>query len=166
MTHMMRILKKPVYFNLIFQGLLLFTVGQQIYFPQAYKYMHLVVLVVRMLVSEMYQNEHQTSKYDPLMIFLILTTASISIIEKIGHVNLGIIYLSALLGLTIILSLIISGVIKDSKQNLELKMHPKHIEAFQKSSVFTLGIFYALYAITIASFAYTFYELITLIFGA
>ncbi|MBF4693650.1 hypothetical protein [Fusibacter ferrireducens] len=165
LTNMMRNLKKPLVFNLIYQGLLLFTIGQQIYYPQSYKYMHLVVLLVRILISETYQNEYRVFKWDQLFIPMVFMSAIISIIEKVSGTNLGLLYLMILLGLIWMLAVLIANVIKDSKNHLKEKMHPKHVDAYKKGKHFILGVFYSLYAIAIAAFAYTLYELIQLVVG-
>ncbi len=158
-------LKKPYVFNLIYQILLLFTIGQQIYYPQHYKYMHLVVLLVRILISEAYQNEYRVLKWDQLFIPMVFLSAIISIIERVSGANLGLLYLAILLGMIFMLIQFIVNVIKDTKFNLREKMHPKHVDAYEKNKHFTLGLFYSLYAIAIVAFAYTFYELVKIIIG-
>jgi len=165
LSNVMGNLKKPYVFNLIYQILLLFTIGQQIYYPQTYKYMHLVVLLVRILISEAYQNEYRVLKWDQLFIPLVFLNAIISIIEKVSGTHLGLLYLVILLGLIWMLTQFIVGLINDTKFYLRERMHPKHVDAYEKNKPFTLGLFYGLYAIAIVAFAYTFYELIKLIIG-
>ncbi|GAU76998.1 hypothetical protein [Fusibacter sp. 3D3] len=165
LSQMMCNLKKPFVFNLIYQSLLLFTIGQQIYYPQSYKYMHLVVLLVRILISETYQNEYRVFKWDQFFIPMVFMSAIISIIEKVSGVHLGLLYLMILLGLIGMLAMFVLHVIKDSKDHLKEKMHSKHVDAYEKNKHFTLGLFYSLYAIAIVAFVYTFYELIQLIVG-
>lgn len=166
LSDMMDILRKPRVFNLMVQILLLFTIGQQIYFPQTYKYMHLVMLVVRLVISETYQNEHRVYKWDVVFLPMILLSSIISIIEKTANINLGLMYLILLMGIMFLMSLMVGEVIKDTKGHLKEKMHPKHIQAYEKNSIFTLGLFYTLYALTILGLSFTFYEIILLFFGS
>jgi len=124
--------------------------GDRLYVP--YKYMHLVVLLVRILISETYQNEYRVFKWDQFFIPMVLLSAIISIIEKVSGAHLGLLYLMILLGLIWMLAMFIVNVIKDSKDHLKEKMHPKHVDAYEKSKHFTLGVFYSLYAIAIVAF--------------
>jgi len=163
-TIMTKVLKKPLFFNLIYQGLLLFTIGQQIYYPQSYSYMHLVIVIVRLVVSEMYQNEHRVFDVDKILIPSILLSSIISIVEKAANISLGILYLSLLLIMIACLITIIRNAIEDSKENLKEKMNKKHIEAYEKSPMFILGIFYGIYLVSVLGFVYAIYEIIGLIF--
>jgi len=161
---MMRVLKQPRYFNLTLQVLLAITVTQQIYWPQEYKYMHLAVLFVRMLLTEMYQQEYRASKMDKWFIPAIFMTTAVSIIEKFANVQLSIVYLVCLLAATYLLLRMIGTLIHDSKQkDAAKKMHHKHVEALEKGRTFTLGVFYSIYATVLLSFVYTFYVIIKLL---
>jgi len=159
-----KVLKKPLLFNLIYQGLLLFTIGQQIYYPQSYSYMHLVIVIVRLVVSEMYQNEQRVFDVDKILIPSILLSSIVSIVEKAANISLGILYLCLLLVMIASLITVIRNAIEDSKQNLKEKMNKKHMEAYKKSPMFILGILYSIYLVSVLGFIYTVYEIIVLVF--
>ncbi|MGX8795254.1 hypothetical protein ACR6HW_04015 [Fusibacter sp. JL298sf-3] len=153
---MMRILRKPRYFNWVYQGLLIFTIVQQIYFPQSYQYMHLAVLAVRMLVSEMYQNDYRAGKWDRYFIPLVFLCAILSIIEHTWQIHLGGFYLVALMGATAALMGIVAAALKDTKAHLKTKMHPKHVEVTEKRRGFVVAILYGLYAVSALALVYAF----------
>ena len=161
---MMGVLKKPRYLNLVYQVLLILTVTQQIYWPQQYKYMHLAVLLVRMLLTEMYLQDYRVFKMDVWFAPLIGLTTIVSIIEKFAGVQLGIVYLVSLLAATYLLLRMIAKVIYDSKQSdVAQKMQPKHVEALEKGRKFIFSVFYLIYATILVSLIYTFYVIIQLL---
>ncbi|MGB3367947.1 MAG: hypothetical protein WBA54_10680 [Acidaminobacteraceae bacterium] len=126
--------------------------------------MHLVIVVVRLIVSEMYQNDYRVSKVDEILIPSILLSSIISIVEKAANISLGILYLSLLLVMIVCLATIIRKAIEDSKENLKKKMNIKHMEAYKKSPKFILGILYSIYLVSVLGFIYTIYEIIVLFF--
>lgn len=161
---MMNILKKPRYFNLVLQGLLLVTIFQQVYFPQHYKYLHLAVIIVRMLISEMYEQDYRFHPLDRWFVPTLLMTAVVSIVEKTAGFSLGFLYLILLMASLIMVIVMINGVITDSKtESHEYKMHPKHINMLKKGKGMTLGILYGMNLLVMIGFIYSFYELIKLI---
>lgn len=161
---MMGVLKKPRSLNLVYQVLLVLTITQQIYWPQQLKYMHLAVLLVRMLLTEMYLPDHRAFKIDVWFAPLIALTTIVSIIEKFGGVQLSIVYLVSLLVATYLLLRMIAQLIMDSKQNdVAEKMQAKHVEMLEKGNKFVFGVFYLMYATILVSLIYTFYVIIQLL---
>jgi hypothetical protein len=161
---MMGAIKKPRILNLVYQVLLVLTVTQQIYWPQEYKYMHLAILLVRMLLTEMYQQDYRSFKMDSWFAPLIATTTIVSIVEKSANIQLSIVYLVSLLAATYLLLRMIGNVIHDSKQpDVAKKMVPKHVEALEKGHKFVFAIFYLMYATVLMSMVYTFYVIIQLL---
>ncbi|MBS7526495.1 MAG: hypothetical protein PWP51_421 [Clostridiales bacterium] len=155
---------KPRILNLVYQALLIFTLTQQIYWPQEYKYMHLAVLVVRMLLTEMYQQDYRAFKMDYWFAPLIAITTIVSIIEKSAGIQLSMIYLVSLMAATYLLLRMIGNVIHDSKQpDVAEKMVPKHVEVLEKGRKFIFTIFYLMYATILVSMTYTFYVIIQLL---
>ena len=87
---MIKTLRNPRYFNAIYQLLLLLVVAQQIYYPQNYKYVHLALVFIRMLLSEVYVIEFRYLKHEQYFVMAIVVTSIVSIMEGIFFDSFGI----------------------------------------------------------------------------
>ncbi len=161
---MIKTLRNPRYFNTIYQLLLLFVIAQQIYFPQSYKYVHLALVFIRMLLSEVYVIDFRYLKNEQYFVMAIVVTSIVSIMEGIFSIPLGFLYLISLGAAVVIMSTFIKTMIDDSNnQAAAKKFHTKHSQMLKKNRAFTNGILYVLLGINALILLYTFYELFKLL---
>ncbi|GAB6108513.1 hypothetical protein [Fusibacter bizertensis] len=161
---MVKALRNPRYFNLIYQVLLVLVFVQQIYYPQEYKYVHLALVFIRMIISEGYNQTHRYFKFDEYFILAILVTSFVSVIEVIYSVQLGLVYLLSLTVAVVIMGTFLKTMIDDSKNGLGSdKFHPKHIEMLKKGRLFTNGLLVGLIGINVLILFYVLYEIIKLL---
>lgn len=161
---MIKTLRNPRYFNAIYQLLLLLVVAQQIYYPQNYKYVHLALVFIRMVLSEVYVIEFRYLKHEQYFVMAIVVTSIVSIMEGIFSIPLGFLYLISLGVAVVIMSTFIKTMIDDAKNKAAAKkFHPKHIEMLKKNRTFTNGILYVLLGINALILLYALYELIKLL---
>lgn len=161
---MVKALRNPRYFNLIYQVLLVLVFIQQIYYPQEYKYVHLALVFIRMIISEAYDQKHRYLKFDEYFVSAILVTSFVSVIEVVFSIQLGLVYLLSLAVAVVIMSTFIKTMIDDSKNGLGAeKFHPKHIEMLEKGRLFTNGLLMALIGICVMILFYVLYEIIKLL---
>lgn len=161
---MVKTLKNPRYFNLAYQILIIAVFAQQIYFPQDYKYAHLALVFIRMILSEVYETNQRYQKYEAGFIAAIVVTMGVSVIEGLLSINLGIVYLLGLAVSIVIMSTFVKTIIDDSKckQNAR-KFHPKHMEMISKNKTFTNGLMYVLMGICGVALLNVSFELIFLL---
>jgi len=161
---MIKTLRNPRYFNAIYQLLLLFVIAQQIYYPQDYKYVHLALVFIRMLLSEVYVIEFRYLKHEQYFVMAIVVTSIVSILEGIFSIPLGFLYLISLGAAVVIMSTFIKTMIDDaSNVAASKKFHSKHIEMLKKNRTFTNGILYVLLGINAIILFYVLFEMIKLL---
>lgn len=161
---MVKTLRNPRYFNLTYQMLLVLVIAQQIYFPQDLKYVHLALVFIRMILSEVYVIDYRYHKNELYFIAAILVTVFISTMEGIFSIQLGVFYLLALGFAAVTMSTFLKTMIDDSKNKAAIKkFHPKHIEMLKKGKLFTNGILYALLGLNALILFSALYELVKLI---
>ncbi len=161
---MVKALRNPRYFNLIYQVLLVLVFTQQIYYPQEYKYVHLALVFIRMIISEAYDQKHRYFKFDEYFVFAILVTSFVSVIEVVYSIQLGLVYLLSLAVAVVIMSTFLKTMIDDSRNGLgSEKFHPKHIEMLEKGRLFTNGLLVGLIGINVLILFYVLYEIIKLL---
>ena len=161
---MIKTLRNPRYFNAIYQILLLFVIAQQIYYPQSYKYVHLALVFIRMVLSEVYVIDFRYLKHEQYFVMAIVVTSIVSIMEGIFSVPLGFFYLISLCVAVVIMSTFIKTMIDDAKNRAATKkFHPKHIEMLKKNGTFTNGILYVLLGINTLILLYGIFEMIKLL---
>lgn len=164
MYFMVKTLRNPRYFNAIYQILLAMVIAQQIYAPQGFKYVHLALVFIRMIISEAYDAKHRFQKNEEYFILAILVTTLVSIVEKILTINLGLVYLLALAVAVVLMGTFLKTIIDDSKNYQgTTKFHAKHVEMLQKGKVFTNGILYLMLGICGLILLYVSYEIIKLL---
>lgn len=160
---MTEILRNPRYFKLTYQILLVGAIAQQIYYPQEYKYVHLALVFVRMILAEAYTPEYRYQKHESLFAGAIVVTIVISAIEGIFELRLGPIYLIALAFAVVMLMLFIKRTIDwVGTRQADKMFHPKHIQMLQKSTTFTNGILYVLIGTCVLILVFVLLEFIKL----
>jgi len=160
---MIKTLRNPRYFNTIYQLLLLFVIAQQIYYPQDFKFVHLALVFIRMVLSEVYLIEFRYLKHEQYFVLAIVVTSIVSIIEGIFSIPLGVLYLISLGAAVVIMSTFIKTMIDDSSNFVaSKKFHSKHIDMLKKNRVFTNGVLYVLLGINALILFYLIFEMIKL----
>ena len=80
-------------FQFLFKGVLLFVVAQQIYFPQPNKYLHLVLVFVYMVFSDLLSLKIRSGKHDLLLLASAMGCSMLTVVDHQTLFNLEAAYL-------------------------------------------------------------------------
>lgn len=145
---------KPSLYKWGFLSLLVFVVGQQIYWPQEQEYFHLALLFVFMAFNDMRSHELRDLRIDVLFAGIIFLASLTSIVEAVSGVDLS--HLYALLlsagGIVAIKSILDLRVIV--ARGLKEYIADNHRQIFNKSTKFLQFLLFGVSGIIVVAVAY------------
>jgi hypothetical protein len=149
--------------NFLFKALLVFTVAQQIYFPQEMKYLHLALLFMTFLLLDIISEEYRDYEREKLFLLNIFVITVLSIIDYKSSFSLKTLYLMLLILASyqvINLVKMIIGIIKRKELH---KISRQNINAIEKGPKFIIGLMNAISGTLIVSAMYCMYEIVKII---
>jgi len=142
-------------------GLFVFLVGQQIYFPMSYKYFHLALCFVFILITDIYDKKYRN--YEREKIFMIVTAmlGIIPIVDANITMNLAVVYYIFLgIGSYLTLELIWQTYKMFKEENAEEKFSARNREVYNKKSSFITVYMSILALIIVIAMSYAIVDLI------
>jgi hypothetical protein len=145
---------KPPLYKWGFLSLLVFVIGQQIYWPQEQKYFHLALLFAFMAFNDMRGHELRDLRIDVLFAGIIFLTSATSIVEAVSEVDLSLLYALLLSagGFVAIKSLLDLRVIV--ARGLKDYIADNHRQIFNKPTKFLQFLLFGVSGIIVVAVAY------------
>ncbi|GEM_PF-5859419 len=153
--------KKFTVHKSLLMGLFVFLVGQQIYFPMSYKYFHLALCFVFILITDIYDKKYRN--YEREKIFMIVTAmlGIIPIVDANITMNLAVVYYIFLgIGSYLTLELIWQTYKMFKEENAEEKFSARNREVYNKKSSFITVYMSILALIIVIAMSYAIVDLI------
>jgi hypothetical protein len=150
------------FLNLLFKGVILFVIAQQIYYPQELKYFHLALIGMYIIFLEFFKGDQRAFYDEYVFNVLILGCSIISIADYFTLYSLGIPYLVLLLisiayGFKLVFRIYSNVSKKDFSQ-----FTSKNRELLEKSTTFTRVLMTMVMLLLAVSFLYGVYKIITI----
>ena len=150
--------------NFMFKALLIFTIGQQVYYPQELKYLHLALLFITFLFADIIHEDYRNVKSEYYFLGTIFALSSLSIIDYYTSFSFNILYL-ALIAIAIIqVSSFVRNIIIIVKKNEIDKIAENNLDIIKKGSKFVVGLMSVINITIIIGLAYVLFEIIKTIF--
>lgn len=128
--------KFAIHKNLL-MGIFIFLVGQQIYFPMSYKYFHLALCFVFILITDIYDMEYRNYKREKSFMAVTVSLGIIPIVDTYMTMNLVAVYYIFLgIGGYITLNLIWQTYKMFKEEGAEKKFSTQNKEVYNKKSKF------------------------------
>lgn len=150
--------------NFMFKSLLIFTIGQQIYYPQELKYLHLALLFITFLFADIIHMEYRNVKSEYYFIGIIFTLSSLSIIDYYTSFSLNILYLVLIAIAIIQVGSFVRNIIIIVKKDELYKIAESNLDVMKKGSKFVIGLMSIINVTLIIGLAYVLFEIIKTIF--
>lgn len=150
--------------NFMFKLLLIFTIGQQIYYPQGLKYLHLALLFITFLFADIIHMDYRNVKSEYYFLGIIFTLSSLSIIDYYTSFSLNILYLFLIAIAIIQVVLFVKSIIMIVKKDELYKIAENNLDVMKKGSKFVIVLMSIINSILIVCLMYVVLEIIKIIF--
>lgn len=129
--------KKYILHKNLLIGVFVFLIGQQIYFPMEYKYFHLALCFVFILITDIYHMDYRNYSREKKFIIISIMLGAVPIVDSYVNVSLAVIYyLLLLIGCYLNLELIWHTYKIFKEKNAEKKFSSRNREVYNKKSKF------------------------------
>ncbi|GAB6169350.1 hypothetical protein JCM1393_18100 [Clostridium carnis] len=144
----------------LFMGILILLIGQQIYFPMSYKYFHLALCFVFILITDIYDIKFRNYKRETTFIIVTCLLGAIPVVDTYMNFNFKAIYYIVLLfGCYLTLDLVWNTYKLFKEKNAEEKFSSKNKDIYNKNSRFIEVYMGAMATIIFLAIGYVIFDL-------
>lgn len=142
-------------------GLFVFLIGQQIYFPMSYKYFHIALCFVFILITDIYDRKHRNYEREKVFMIVIAILGIVPIVDANIKMNLAVVYYIFLgIGSYLTLELMWQTYKMFKEENAEEKFSDRNKEIYNKQSSFITIYMGMLALIIVIAMSYAIVDLI------
>lgn len=121
----------------LLMGVFIFLIAQQIYFPMEYRYFHLALCFVFILITDIYHMDYRNYSREEKFIIIVIMLGAIPIMDSYVNMNLALAYYALLLlGCYLTLDLIWHTYKMFKEKNADKKFSSKNRDIYNKKSKF------------------------------
>lgn len=145
----------------LFLGIFIFLIGQQTYFPMEYKYFHLALCFVFILITDIYHIDYRDYSREIKFMIVIIMLGIVPIVDSYMSMDLAVIYYVLLLiGCYFTIELIWNTYKMFKEKNAERKFSSSNKSVYNKNSKFIEIYLGAITIIILIAMSYAIFDLL------
>lgn len=151
--------------NFLLKCTLVFVIGQQIYYPQTFKYFHLAILFTYMIFLEFFRGDRRDIKELYTLVASVFACSVVSIIEGIWNQSLGLLFLGSLTISVVMTGFLMMRIYKKVTSHSVEDFTEQTKEMLRKGTLFIKLLAVSIMAVLVFSTLYVIWEMIKLTIG-